>query len=188
MEWFIGFLGAVIGTAAGGLSVFLTTRAQMRRELEHTYDQDLRARRVDAYKGLYKLTGKMPRYWPHNPVRSEMHEWPDAFDDWYFAKAGGLFLSDDARKAYNVALETMAAVSNEGPDDDALTSEQINRMWRAGQALRRVLAADIGAAERPQLPGQQPYQTPAAQQRFPEKDPQEKREHPFPGTDQADAV
>ena len=87
MEWFIGFLGAVIGTAAGGLSVFLTTRAQMRRELEHTYDQDLRARRVDAYKGLYKLTGKMPRYWPHNPVRSEMHEWPDAFDDLYFAEA-----------------------------------------------------------------------------------------------------
>jgi len=39
MEWFIGFLGAVLGTAAGGLSVFLTTRAQMRRELEHTYDQ-----------------------------------------------------------------------------------------------------------------------------------------------------
>ncbi len=33
-------------------------------------------------------------------------------------------------------------------------------MWRAGQALRRVLAANIGAAERPRLPGQQPYRTP----------------------------
>ncbi len=186
MEWFIGFLGAVIGTAAGGLSVFLTTRAQMRRELEHTYDQDLRARRVDAYKGLYKLTGKMPRYWSRNPVRTEMREWPDAFDDWYFGEAGGLFLSDDARKAYNVALETMAAVSNEGLDGEALTSEEIERMWRAGQALRRVLAADIGAAERPRLPGPQPYQTPAAEQRFPEKDPQAK--HPLPGTGQADAV
>jgi hypothetical protein len=81
----------------------------------------------------------------------------------------------------------MAAVSNEGPDGDALTSEEIERMWRAGQALRRVLAADIGAADRPRLPGPQPYQTPPPAQRFLEKDPQEKRVHPLPGTGQAGA-
>ncbi len=78
MEWFIGFLGAVLGTAAGGLSVFLTTttRAQMRRELEHTYDQELRTRRVESYMSLYKRTDKLPRYWPaKQPVRREMQGW-----------------------------------------------------------------------------------------------------------------
>jgi hypothetical protein len=161
----------------------------MRRELVHSYDQELKARRVDAYRGLYKLTGKMPRYWPgRRPVRADMHEWPHAFDDWYFGEAGGLFLSDDARKAYNIALETMAAVSQDGPDDAALTGEEIERMWKAGQALRRVLAADIGASERPRLPGKASYQTPPAQERFPETAHQEKREHGFPEAGQTDAV
>src|SRR5262245_34183663 len=76
MDWFIGFLGAIIGTPAGGLSVFLTTRAQMRRELQHTYDQELRTRRVESYMSLYKRTDKLPRYWPgRQPIRSDMQAW-----------------------------------------------------------------------------------------------------------------
>jgi hypothetical protein len=134
MEWFIGFLGAIVGTAAGGLSVFLTTRAQMRRELEHTYDQDLRARRIDAYQGLYKLTAKMPRYWPGTqPVRADMREWPKGFDDWYFGEAGGLFLSDDARKDYNHALETMAAVSRRAGSLRGRASSRSSARARAPQ-------------------------------------------------------
>jgi hypothetical protein len=49
MELLVGLLGAPIGTAAGGLSAFLTGRAQMRRELAYAYDRELRARRMDAY-------------------------------------------------------------------------------------------------------------------------------------------
>ena len=133
MEWFIGFLGAVVGTAAGGLSVFLTTRAQMRRELEHTYDQELRTRRMESYMSLYKRTDKLPRYWTTNPVRSEMQGWVQAFDDWYFGEAGGMFLSDKARQAYHDALDVMAAVSD-GPQDATLTDPEIDRLWRTGQA------------------------------------------------------
>jgi len=160
MEWFIGFLGAITGTATGGLSVFLTSRAQMRRELVYTYDQNLRARRVDAYQGSYKLTSKMPRQWPGEaPVRREMHEWAHQFDDWYFGEAGGMFLTNDARDAYTNALETMSAVLDEGPDDATLTAEEVRRLWKAGQNLRRVLAADIGAANRPHMPGPLPDPT-----------------------------
>lgn len=116
MEWFIGFLGAVLGTAAGGLSVFLTTRAQMRRELEHAYDQELRTRRMESYMSLYKRTDKLPRYWLKKPVRRDMRGWAQEFDDWYFREAGGMFLSDKARQSYHDALEVMAAVSD-GPQD-----------------------------------------------------------------------
>jgi hypothetical protein len=165
MEWFIGFLGAVAGTAAGGLSVFLTTRDQMRRELAHGYDQELRARRIDSYVSLYKRTDKLPRYWPANPVRSEMDGWVRAFHDWYFAEAGGMFLSDKARQAYHDALDVMAAVSD-GPQDATLTDPEVERLWRAGQALRRVLAADVGTAEVPRLPGREPSKTPPPAVRF----------------------
>jgi hypothetical protein len=167
MEWFIGFLGAIVGTATGGLSVFLTTRAQMQRQLVQTYDQDLRARRIDAYKGLYKLSGKMPRQWPgQQPSRSDMRDWPKAFDDWYFGDAGGLFLSDDARETYNAAVNTISKISTEGSADAELSEKEIERLWRAGQALRRTLAADIGAAQPPRLPGQKPWQTPPPTARF----------------------
>ena len=128
MEWVIGFLGAVLGTAAGGLSVFLTTRAQMRREPEHTYDQELRTRRMESYMSLYKRTDKLPRYWPaKQPIRREMQEWVRAFDDWYFGEAGGMFLSDKARQPYHDALEVMAAVSD-GPPDATLTDAEIERL------------------------------------------------------------
>src|SRR2546421_408141 len=85
------------GAVAGGLSVFLTSRAQMRRELEYAYDRELRARRIEAYMSLYKRTDKLPRYWRTNPKRMELSDFSYAFDGWYFGEAGGLFLSDKAR-------------------------------------------------------------------------------------------
>jgi hypothetical protein len=177
MEWFIGFLGAVLGTAAGGLSVFLTTRAQMRRQLEHTYDQELRTRRMESYMSLYKRTGTLPRYWPaKQPIRKEMQGWVRAFDDWYFGEAGGMFLSDKARQAYHDALDVIADVSA-GPPDATLTDSEIERLWRAGQALRRTLAADVGAAEVPRLPGRPPVISPPPTIRFRIQDSQEAQEH-----------
>jgi hypothetical protein len=34
----------------------------MRRELEHTYDQELRTRRMESYMSLYKQTDTLPRH------------------------------------------------------------------------------------------------------------------------------
>jgi hypothetical protein len=161
MELLVGLLGALVGTAAGGLSVFLTSRAQMRRELEYAYDRELRARRIEAYMSLYKRTDKLPRYWRTNPKRMELSNFSEAFDPWYFGEAGGLFLSDEARRAYHSMLEIMATVADEGSGEDQLSDEDIQRLWRAGQALRRRLAADIGAADDPRLVGRLPEISPA---------------------------
>jgi hypothetical protein len=160
-----GLLGALVGTAAGGLSAFLTSRAQMRRELEYAYDRDLRARRVEAYMSLYRRTANLPRYWRTKPARTELSGWSEGFDSWYFDEAGGLFLSDAARQAYLSALEAMATVANER-SSDRLSDEEVERLWRAGQVLRRRLAADIGAAEDPRLAGRQPVLSPPPTVRF----------------------
>jgi len=58
-------------------------------------------------------------------------------------------------------LEVMATVAGEGPGEDQLPDEDIQRLWRAGQALRRRLASDIGAAEDPRLAGRLPAMSPA---------------------------
>src|SRR5262249_4990871 len=98
------------------------------------------------------------------------------FDDWYFGEAGGMFLSDKARQAYHDALEVIAAVSA-GPPDATLTDAEIERLWRAGQALRRTLAADVGAAEVPRLPGRPPTISPPPTKRFRIQDSREAQEH-----------
>jgi hypothetical protein len=110
---------------------------------------------------LYKRTDKLPRYWRTNPKRMELSDFSKAFDGWYFSEAGGLFLSDQARQAYHSMLEVMATVAGEGPGEDQLSDEDTQRLWRAGQALRRKLAADIGAAEDPRLAGRLPAVSPA---------------------------
>jgi hypothetical protein len=161
MELLVGLLGALVGTAAGGISVFLTSRAQMGRELAYAYDRELRARRIEAYMSIYKRTGKLPRYWRTNPKRVELSDFSQAFDGWYFGEAGGLFLSDETRQAYLSMLAVMATVAGEGSGEDQLSDEDIHRLWRAGQALRRRLAADIGAAEDPRLAGRLPAMSPA---------------------------
>ena len=109
-------------------------------------------------------------------IRREMQRWVRAFDDWYFGEVGGMFLSDKARQASHDALEVMAAVSG-GPPDATLTEAEIERPWRAGQPLRRTLAADVGAAEVPHLPGPKPTISPPPTTRFRIQDSQEAQEH-----------
>lgn len=131
---------------------------------------------MESYMSLYKRTDKLPRYWLKKPVRRDMRGWAQEFDDWYFREAGGMFLSDKARQSYHDALEVMAAVSD-GPQDATLTDAEIGRLWRAGQALRRTLTADVGAAEIPRLPGREPMKTPSPITRFKVQDSQETQEH-----------
>ena len=136
----------------------MTSRAQMRRELEYAYDRELRMRRVEPYMSLYRRTEKLPRYWRTPPATSDLSDWSESFHDWYFTEAGGLFLSDGARLAYLSMLEVIATVAMAESSESRLSDEEMERLWRVGQALRRQLAADIGAAEDPRLAVRQPVE------------------------------
>jgi len=166
VDLLIGLIGALMGVAAGGLSTLLTGRAQMRRELEYAHDRELRTRRLEPYMSLYRRTKSLPRYWRTAPARAEMSAWSEGLHEWYFDEAGGLFLSDDARAAYLNVLEVIAVTANAGKPEDPISDEETQRLWRAGQALRRQLTADIGAANAPRLPGRLPVTSPPAIARF----------------------
>jgi hypothetical protein len=166
VDLLIGLIGALVGVAAGGLSTFLTGRAQMRRELEYAHDRELRNRRLEPYMSLYRRTQSLPRYWRTAPARVELSAWSEGLHEWYFDEAGGLFLSDDARVAYLNVLEVIAVTANAGRPEDRLSDEDTQRLWRAGQALRRQLSADIGAANAPRLSGRLPVVSPPPIARF----------------------
>jgi hypothetical protein len=166
VDLLVGLIGALVGVAAGGFSTLLTGRAQLRRELEFAHDRELRTRRLEPYMSLYRRTKSLPRYWRTAPARAELSAWSEGLHEWYFDEAGGLFLSDDARVAYLNVLEVIAVTANAGKLDDPLSDEDMQRLWRAGQTLRRQLAADIGAANAPRLPSRQPVISPPATARF----------------------
>ena len=157
MGFWIGLAGALVGAIAGGVTTWTTTRQQMRRELAFHYDRELRVRRFEAYGSLYMRTKVLPRYWRTNPSRSELSAW--SFDEWYFDESGGMFLTNAAREQYHNALEAIASVhSTAGPEQ--ISDEEVERLWRAGQALRRQLSADLGASDNPRMKGTRPYVTP----------------------------
>src|SRR4051794_2954285 len=70
----IGLVGAIVGAAAGGFSAFLTGRIQMRRELEYAHYRELRTRRLDPYKSLYRRAKTLPCYWRTAPSRGRAHD------------------------------------------------------------------------------------------------------------------
>jgi hypothetical protein len=92
--------------------------------------------------------------------------WSESLHEWYFDEAGGMFLSDDARVVYHEVLEVIAVAANAGKQEDKLTEPELERLRRAGQALRRQLAADIGSADSPRLHGIRPAVTPPATTRL----------------------
>jgi hypothetical protein len=157
--FWIGLAGALVGAIAGGVATWTTTRQQMRRELAFHYDRELRVRRFEAYGSLYMRTKVLPRYWRTNPRRPELSEWGFSFDEWYFDESGGMFLTNAAREQYHDALEAIASVhSTTGPDQ--ISDKEVERLWRAGQTLRRQLSADLGSSDTPHLKGTRPYATP----------------------------
>ena len=61
--------------------------------------------------------------------------------------------------------EAIASVhSTTGPDQ--ISDEEGDRLWRAGQALRRQLSADLGSSDTPRMRGTQPYVTPPPKTRI----------------------
>jgi hypothetical protein len=166
MDFWAALTGAVLGAITGGVATWLTTRQQMRRQLDFDYDRELRTQRLNSYKALYRYTQYMPRYWRHNPEVSAIADWSLSFHKWYFDESGGMFLTNAARIAYHDVLDTAAALYSTDDLDRQLTDEEVSRLWRAGQGLRRQLSADIGSADDPHLPGRPPDATPPARHRI----------------------
>jgi hypothetical protein len=143
-------VGGLVGAVVGGGLTWLTARWQLRKELEYGYDKELRAERVAVYKELWKLSERLPRYHSRgNPTGSEVEESIENFHQWFF-EVGGLFLSDDARKAYFAMMNRLRVVAdNRGTA--RISSQDVNDLFRVGEDLRRQLVFDVGAGRPPEL-------------------------------------
>jgi hypothetical protein len=53
----------------------------------------------------------------------------------------------------------IADIAGAGAPDDVLGPADEERLWRAGQGLRRRLAGDLGTAQPPRVTGDEPLRT-----------------------------
>jgi hypothetical protein len=152
MASWISIISALAGLLAGGAVTYLTSRAQFRIEAEHAYDSTLRDLRLPHYQRLFHLTERIPReWWPSSiPSKAQLFAMREAFHDWYFSEAGGMFLSQAARKAYSLLQSEIQSAANRLPSDVALlaTDDAVKVRQRAS-ALRHQLSADLGVAQQP---------------------------------------
>lgn len=157
MTLFIGFLGAVLGAAIGGIGTYLTTRSSLRLTLEHSYDQALQQKRLERYQALFHVSECLPRYWPpmeEEPTRNDLQQYMQNFHNWYFGEeAGGMFLTPAAKDIYMRLLNSLAetAFHDEGANDSPLSTTESQALRELASELRRQLAEDVGAANPPRL-------------------------------------
>ena len=163
---FIGLAGVVIGAFVGAITTYLTTRSNMRLQLEYAYDQTLRDKRLERYQELFHLSKCFPRYWlsGEEPTRKDLRQFHENFHDWYFGEAaGGMFLTIAAKELYlNMQNAIFNAVSKEDgtPKEDApLLPAESKALIDMASALRHQLAEYIGAANAPRLNWTRPKPT-----------------------------
>lgn len=150
VQLLVGLLGGIIGSAVGGGLTLLTTRMTLRRELEHSYDRELRMERVTAYQQLWRITGALPRYqWPSKTTRSDLRDLIERFHTWYF-EAGGLFFSQPAKDAYFAMMNALdRAAGRQANDTTEVDDQEFAGLFAAAEQLRIRLAMDIGAGLEP---------------------------------------
>lgn len=160
MEILAGFVGAVLGAIAAGLTTYFTTRRVMQLELQHTYDMTLRDIRLPHYQRLFNISRCIPREWPQGEVPSgrDLLQFRENFHDWYFGdEAGGMFLPEATRTIYfklQNALENIGHSKLDLPDtasDSSVSSAEGAELYKHASTLRHQLAWDVGAAQPPRL-------------------------------------
>jgi hypothetical protein len=148
--FFWATIGAIVGALVGGLVTWWTTNSRLRRELELLYDRDLRDKRVDAYRELWKRTKGVPRRRMAGEVtggailkvREDWHEW--------YYDEGGIYMSEAVRSRYFDATQALEKAADLAGDRELLPAEY-DDVYAKVSALRDALTGDIGARLEPQL-------------------------------------
>ena len=140
---------------SGSASAYLAARWKAHKDLEADYDRELRGARIAAYRALWTLLEPLARYAPPGPLTAAVAaDLASALRGWYF-QTGGLFLSDESRRAYFALQEVRAAALAPTPNgtppaapagDPAgeLGGATRTALRRAGSALRTATARDVG--------------------------------------------
>jgi hypothetical protein len=144
-------LSGVLSAIVTGVVTYFATVVKIRRELEASYDRDLREKRIEVYKDLWKHLEPLARYArPHPFSRAIAKDLTQTLRFWYF-ETGGLFLSERTRDAYFAVQEALKQIcEDKTPGEDHLVSEEgFETIIKKGSTLRTQMTLDVGTRKRP---------------------------------------
>ncbi len=137
----------------GGVVTYFLTQSKIKRELESEYDSDLRKRRMESYKKIWELFVVLPQYGTEEKDATYADVWQLSVNlkEWYF-KEGGIFLSEDCRKAFGELQEFLGAkVAGQYGSTQKVGLVQYEEIRKKCSAFRTQLLKDIGTRSAPLL-------------------------------------
>ena len=142
-----GMVSAVITAVV----TYLVAVVKIRRELEATYDRDLRDKRLAVYKELWRQLEPLAKYASPRPFsRAVAKDLTQALRIWYF-ETGGLFLSERTREAYFVVQDALEVICEDTDLDGShpITGERFEAVRKKGSTLRTQMTLDVGTRKKP---------------------------------------
>jgi hypothetical protein len=139
----LGGTGVVILGLATWLGKVWCDRIAQSEKLRGEIDLDLRKRRIDAYKLIWKATAILPA-WPKDPKVTYGHldTFSSELKDWYF-KTGGIFLSYNAHHKGYIPLQEAIETLNVQDKSVSLTDNDYKTIREKCSQLRTLLTQDI---------------------------------------------
>lgn len=144
---------AVLSSVLSAIAAFFAARQSFRQELLSAYDETMRTARIEAYKGVWAVTGAFPKFAQTAPVDSALLKATSVkLRDWYFS-GSGMFLTDKSREAYFDLQKQIALHVGELASDPsrALSEMDYESLRACASALRSNLCTDLNSRMQPVL-------------------------------------
>jgi hypothetical protein len=140
---------AIITGALGIVGTYLSAVVKFRKDLEAKYDIDLRDKRIEVYKELWKRLQPLAKYLPAMPFTYKIAQELSANLRARYFEVGGLFLSESSRDAYFTLLDKMEEVLKYPTvqPDEVLSDDIREEVRQKSSMLRTQLAKDVGTRQ-----------------------------------------
>ena len=144
---------AIVSAVLSAIAAFFAARQSFRQELLSAYDETMRTARIEAYKGVWVLTGILPKFAQTAPVDAELLKSTSVkMRDWYFS-GSGMFLTDKSRDAYfdlqKQIAHYVAVLAHVAPRP--LSEPEYELLRLCASTLRSNLCTDLNSRMQPVL-------------------------------------
>jgi hypothetical protein len=142
----IAIITGLFGIVSGVILAYLGAILKFQKDLEAEYDKDLRNRRIEVYKELWKHLQLLARYDRPKPLTPKnLEELSVEMRRWYF-EIGGLYLSEETRKTYfdlKQAIQRLTETAKYSADE-VLDQPDSKFILQKASLLRASLTHDVG--------------------------------------------
>ena len=137
---------SIAGIVVTALFGVLANRQKFREDLQAKYDSNIHDQRTQYYALLWKKLDVLAKFAPPAAVTTRrLAELSKTLREWFF-DTGGLYFSDESRRAYLDLQEAITKyVEQHGISDEELARTSLKHILDRTSDLREHLSRDIGS-------------------------------------------